>query len=402
MAVQPETSSSAVESPNEHEKLQIDELRRRLSQALPRGIPNDLDTDLNLSRWIRGYHADFDKIEKNFRSYVSSREAAGFVGDDFPEKFFERNDIAPFLKFIASSRLQDRQWSEAHNSFLFVEKAWSQPRDFIKTFKTSDYLLHCFGYSEMLLQLILRREKKQPLEKGPVQFIVLFDLACINITDYVNPMSGYMKLWQLRSELWQDWYPEMVHRIYLVNPPRLVSLLWKCARLFLSEQNLKRMEIVGNMADLSTKHLPKWFVPKAYGGDFVNTVPPGDEAGVSIREKITAVDHYRPYQHYKKRGVERPKSSHKDISPGETFIVPIQVPEGKSLLWDFTVSGEVHFHIQRGKQEDDMVYPQLHLVTNKLNEEGELEKLKEDEYSFCFTNHSSYFTLKLEYSIAIV
>jgi hypothetical protein len=45
--------------------------------------------------------------------------------------------------------------------------------------KTSDYLLHCFGYSEHLLQLILRREKHQAAHRGPVQFVVIFDLATV-------------------------------------------------------------------------------------------------------------------------------------------------------------------------------------------------------------------------------
>uniref|UniRef100_A0A914RZG5 Uncharacterized protein n=1 Tax=Parascaris equorum TaxID=6256 RepID=A0A914RZG5_PAREQ len=46
--------------------------------------------------------------------------------------------------------------------------------------RSSDYLMHCFGYMEMLLQ--------------------------VNLTDYLNPMSAQIKLWQLRSDLWQDWY----------------------------------------------------------------------------------------------------------------------------------------------------------------------------------------------------
>lgn len=58
----------------------------------------------------------------------------------------------------------------------------------------------------------------------------------------------------------------MVQRIYLTNPPRLISLLWKIARVFLSEENLKRIEIIGNETDLAQKHLPAWMVPKEYGG----------------------------------------------------------------------------------------------------------------------------------------
>ncbi|CAI2347570.1 unnamed protein product [Caenorhabditis sp. 36 PRJEB53466] len=398
----PKTEFRSSEPISERERPLIQSIRALLREKLPDGIPEDVDTDLNLCRWIRGYHGDMDKIVKNFGIYLASRKAAGFVGDEFPDKFFEMDSIAPFLPFIASSRLQDRQWSDDHNAFLFVERAWSQPKEFIKTFKTSDYLLHCFGYSEMLQQLILRREKKQSTDKGPVQFIVIFDLNTVNITDYVNPMSGYMKLWQIRSELWQDWYPEMVQRIYLTNPPRLISVLWKIARVFLSEENLKRIEIIGNQTDLATKHLPAWMVPKEYGGEFVNSVPPGDETGVSIRQKITPLDYYKPFQHYKIHGTDRPKPSHKDVSPAEKFIFKIQVPAGKKLLWDFTASGEVQFAIFRENNPHDLVFPSLHIITNKLNEEGTLENVSDSEISFEFQNLSGYFTLKLEYTVAIV
>ncbi|CAO4370267.1 unnamed protein product [Caenorhabditis nigoni] len=400
MGVKTEFRSS--EPISDLEKSQINSVRAMLQEKLPNGIPDDVNTDLNLCRWLRGYHGDMEKIVKNFATYLASRKAAGFVGDDFAEKFFELPDIEPFLQYIASSRLQDRQWSDEHNAFLFVERAWSQPKEFIKTFKTSDYLLHCFGYSEMLQQLILRREKKQSADKGPVQFIVIFDLNTVNITDYVNPMSGYMKLWQIRSELWQDWYPEMVQRIYLTNPPRLLGLLWKVARVFLSEENLKRIEIISHTPDLAGKFLPAWLVPKEYGGEFVNTVPPGDETGVSIRRKITSADYYKPYLHYKSHGIERPKPSHKDVSPSDKFIFKIQVPKDKKLLWDFTASGEVQFAIYKGNNRNDLVFPSLHLITNKLNEEGTLKDVFDSEVSFEFQNLSGYFTLKLEYTVAIV
>ncbi|KIH52838.1 hypothetical protein ANCDUO_17052 [Ancylostoma duodenale] len=148
------STTRAAEPISSAEKEQIDALRARLNECLKK-IPEDLDTDLNLVRWIRGYQGDIEKICTNFSHYVSSRSASGFVGRDLPEKYFEMPAIKPFLPFIASSRLGDSVWSEEHNAFMFVERAWAQPREFIKTFKTSDYLIHCFGYSELLLQLIL-------------------------------------------------------------------------------------------------------------------------------------------------------------------------------------------------------------------------------------------------------
>uniref|UniRef100_A0A1I7X1S7 CRAL-TRIO domain-containing protein n=1 Tax=Heterorhabditis bacteriophora TaxID=37862 RepID=A0A1I7X1S7_HETBA len=286
-----QSSCRSADPPSKAEKEAVNELRNRVKQTL-RSIPEDLDTDLNLLRWIRGYQGKIDKICIILILYT-----------------------------------------------------------FIKTFKTSDYLIHCFGYSELLLQLILK-------------------------------------------------FPEMVQRIFLVNPPRLISVLWKIARLFLTEDNLKRIEILTDSKDMP-KHLPKWFVPKEFGGDFINAKCAGDESGVSIRKKISSADHYQLLCHYKSKGVERPKSNRKDISPGEKFTVPIIVPEGRCILWDFTVSGEIDFHIYKDKDELCMVYPKLRLVTNKLSEEGILENLVEGEYSLRFHNRSAYFTVKLEYSITV-
>uniref|UniRef100_A0A915PC21 CRAL-TRIO domain-containing protein n=1 Tax=Setaria digitata TaxID=48799 RepID=A0A915PC21_9BILA len=220
----------------------IEQLRNKLTGQLPDGIPDDLNTDLNLLRWIRGFDGDFDKITKNFCTYVESRRAAGFDLKDLPEKFFELPHIKPFLPYIAASRLNDKLWLNERNAFLFIERAWCQPKE-----------------------LILRREKEQNSTAGPVQFIVFFDAASINLVDYLNPLSAQVKFWQIRSELWQDWYPAVVQKIYLINPPRLINAVWKLAGLFLKKENLELIEIIGNHEDLR-EDFPACFIPREYGG----------------------------------------------------------------------------------------------------------------------------------------
>uniref|UniRef100_A0A915BX60 CRAL-TRIO domain-containing protein n=2 Tax=Parascaris univalens TaxID=6257 RepID=A0A915BX60_PARUN len=378
----------------------VTQLRDRLIHVMPEGIPRDLDTDLNLARWIRGYQHNIDRITKVFPVYVASRKAAGFDRSDHPERFFDIVQLKAYLPFIASSRLDDRVWSDEHNAFLFVERACSQPKEFVKTMRSSDYLMHCFGYMEMLLQFILRREKAQEENKGPVQFIVLFDLGEVNLTDYLNPMSAQIKLWQLRSDLWQDWYPQMVQRIFVVNPPRLISVLWSLARMFLNDENYKLIEIARNKKDL-IKYLPPWFVPKEFGGEFINKVPPGDESGASRRRKITADDHLRSHEVYRRKGVERPKPTHRDIAPEGSFKCTVDVPAEHALLWDFTTNGEVDFAIYANENEHHMVYPRLRLISTKVPEDGCIENLPPGQYLFEFRNRSSFFNLKLDYCISV-
>ncbi|KAK6010266.1 hypothetical protein OSTOST_24718, partial [Ostertagia ostertagi] len=137
--------------------------------------------------------------------------------------------IKPFLPFIASSRLGDSVWSEEHNAFMFVERAWAQPKEMILKMTT---LKHGgLGGTKAVRPGGVNRKQSNRV----TTMLLYFDLATVNITDYVNPMSGYMKLWQLRSDLWQEVVSGSCQCIYLLHPPRLVSLLWKIARLFLTE-----------------------------------------------------------------------------------------------------------------------------------------------------------------------
>lgn len=50
----------------------VTQLRDRLIHVMPGGIPCDLDTDLNLARWIRGYQRNIDRITKVFIQGTSS------------------------------------------------------------------------------------------------------------------------------------------------------------------------------------------------------------------------------------------------------------------------------------------------------------------------------------------
>jgi hypothetical protein len=112
-----------------HERVAIDELRELLHRA-PHRLPVDIDTDFNLLRWLRGYHGNTTRLVEAFDSYVESRHAAGFDCDNMIDGgYFDLPHIAPYLQYMASSRLGDRLWSEKHKAFVFVEKAWAQPKE---------------------------------------------------------------------------------------------------------------------------------------------------------------------------------------------------------------------------------------------------------------------------------
>ncbi|GMT17087.1 hypothetical protein PFISCL1PPCAC_8384 [Pristionchus fissidentatus] len=378
MTVTP-SGSAAAPLPSPLEAEVVSKFRNRLRRAMVDGIPPDLDTEFNLLRWIRGHNGDVKAAMTHFRNYSASRDASGFVGSDLFDRLHTRPDVSQYLPHLGYCTLNDSVWSPEHNAFLLVERAWSQPKELIKSMKTSDYLLHCFAFSEVLLQLILKREKCQSSGKGPVQVIVIFDLSLINITDYLNPVSGYLKLWQLRAEMWQYWYPDIIQRIFVVNPPRMSGILWKLARLFLNERSCRLFEVIPAGKEGTRellKQLPKSFVPHDFGGDFVYNGSDGDSAGCSLRKKITTADHYKSLAHYKKKGVRRAKPTHKELLPAESFHIPIFLLEGQSLCWDFLSSGELDFHVYTNDVSGRIRYglpttPSSHIQTTGRGHSGE-------------------------------
>ncbi|VDN07092.1 unnamed protein product [Thelazia callipaeda] len=383
------------------ECLQINQLRNKLTDQLqPDGIPNDLNTDLNLLRWIRSFHGNFEKITKNFCAYVESRKAAGFDSENLPETFFQLPHIKPFLLLVAASRLHDKLWVDERNAFIFLERACDQPKEFIKTLRCSNYQLHCFGYSELLLQLVLRREKNQSADKGPVQIIVLFDLALVHLKDYINLHSTHMKYWQMRCNLWQDWYPGLAQKIYLLNPPRLFSTAWKFARLFLHRDNLELIEFITNHKDLQS-YLPSCVIPREYGGEFVNKMMLDicDESGLSLRKKISPENYIKENELYRIKKIEPPKLKRKEILADSVFVESITLPDNHTvLLWSFTCSHDIEFTIYDRKKR--LLYPRFHLFTTNLPEEGILENLTPNsEFFFEFRATAHYSNTQLDYAI---
>ncbi len=57
-------------------------IRQRMGDV----IPPELNTDLNLRRWVNGWKGSIDEIEPRFRDYIENRHAARFDREDFIER----------------------------------------------------------------------------------------------------------------------------------------------------------------------------------------------------------------------------------------------------------------------------------------------------------------------------
>ena len=193
-------------------------------------------------------------------------------------------------------------------------------------------------------------------------------------------------------------YPEIIQKIIVVNPPRLVGMFWGLAKTFLNERNRAVLHLESSHDDIQ-KHLDPHMIPVAYGGKLQDSNPIVDESCCSKRKRITADDYYQSGRNF---GLfsSRPKSVHTDLHATVTIRVPVTIRKGQRLLWEFRSNGEIEFCIFF--DESLMVYPKLRLVTSKVPEEGLIDADQDGKFTFHFHNTSHYFQAKLDYIISVV
>jgi hypothetical protein len=91
--------------------------------------------------------------------------------------------------------------------------------------------------------------------------------------NHINPMSPCNKVFALRAIIWQDYYPSMIQRIVVVNPPFLLHVIWPIVRFLLNESARKLLHFAQRKDSIFTV-LDANVVPVAFGGQLkVNNGP---------------------------------------------------------------------------------------------------------------------------------
>uniref|UniRef100_A0A914VPI8 CRAL-TRIO domain-containing protein n=1 Tax=Plectus sambesii TaxID=2011161 RepID=A0A914VPI8_9BILA len=204
-----------------------------------------------------------------------------------------------------------------------------------------------------------------------------------------------------------------VVKMYIVNPPGILSLMWKVAKCIMDQKSQSRIEFLFKPEDLLL-HLDAHAVPAAFGGTWTDTSGWAEEPEYCCNsaKTIVSIDYPKPHQVWFDNGFKcAPPMIHGTIKSKQTFVVSRTVTKpGTRLVWEFDVNGDVDFDItrtecagsaQQGKEEP--VWPRLTLNCLKMNEQGHLVCKEPGEYRLRFTNsNSTWFVVKLEYAVGLI
>ncbi|KHN81731.1 CRAL-TRIO domain-containing protein C34C12.6 [Toxocara canis] len=426
----------------------------KLIRSRIKGIPTEFDTDFYLARWWRAYDGDIKAIERRMREVFEHRRTFGY--DRLDTKLFDTKiDFArkTFERFSISTVWQEH-YSE--NVSVFIQRmSGVDLREITKVIPLS-YVIHSYY---MLLESFTRAVLAREAVTGNAgAAVVVLDLDGLNITDFLNPLSAPAKLARLTIKVWSDYFSETLIKAYIINSPAILSVMWQVTKLIMDKKTQSRLTFLDKPSDL-LNHLSEKVIPECYGGarrdDSGYADPPETACRRAIR--VTPQQYYDIDDLWRRHGFERMPSEITTITikgkhafevikmrqdrPSGGIVLKIKTPEtehlnafksktialvkklfgvrsvimdncaqssgkcehdGQSLVWHFTVNGDVEFEVVRlDGNSETVMWPKITLTTLKSPEQGAIV-CKRGDYRLRFVNPTNtWIPLKVHYVIEL-
>lgn len=96
------------------------------SQCSHVSVPADVNTDLNLLRWVRGHAGNVPAAAAAFLDYVERRRAAGL--ENMTGEWFLQKRVQRYFRFWSLSVLNDN-FDEQRDTLVCLEQGIKQPHD---------------------------------------------------------------------------------------------------------------------------------------------------------------------------------------------------------------------------------------------------------------------------------
>uniref|UniRef100_A0A915C9N0 CRAL-TRIO domain-containing protein n=1 Tax=Parascaris univalens TaxID=6257 RepID=A0A915C9N0_PARUN len=363
-----------------------------------RGIPTEFDTDFYLARWWRAYNGDIKTVERRMHELFEHRRAIGYDLLD-TKQFDSKIEFAKktFERFSISTIHQEHY---SGNVCVFIQRMSGVDLKEITKAIPLSYVVHSYLILlESFTRAILAREA---VTGTPGAVVVIIDLDGLNVADFLNPMSASAKVARLALKVWADYFSETIIKVYIVNPPALLNVMWQVIRLVMDKRTQSRVTFVDKPSDL-LNYLSEKVVPECYGGarrdDSGYADPPETACRRALR--VTPQEYYDVDELWRCHGFERMplKITTTSIKGKHTFEVKKKCErDGQSLVWHFMVNGDIEFEVVRIDGDSETVmWPKITLTTLKSPEQGAII-CKCGEYRLRFINPSNtWLPLKVHY-----
>ncbi|TKR77616.1 hypothetical protein L596_018551 [Steinernema carpocapsae] len=376
---------------------------KTLQEKLGSKVPADFNTEFFWARWFRAYNGDIAGIEKKIDEYMTHRRNMGYDGVDIA-KFLHAHPIAKatFERFAISRHENDVFSGDV---MVFLQKMDGvELKEIMKAIPLSNVLHSYYVLQDGWQRAMLAHEQKTGRPAGVVSVL---DLKGLNLADFINPLSTSAKLARLVVKIWSEFFSENLIRLYLLNPPGILSVIWQCAKFIMDKRTQSRVVILQKPEDILL-HLDKEAVPVELGGLRIDesgfSHPP--ESCCNPPKPVTNGCHYDQDKMFKEINLQGvPDLKTVSVKSKHKHDVTKECKEGQHLLWHFTINGDIDFEIvysADGGKTEESVWPRITLTSLKAPEQGKIVCKRTGQYHARFTNSTGgWIPVKLHYGVVV-
>lgn len=99
------------------------------------------------------------------------------------------------------------------------------------------------------------------------QSTTILDLQGVNLSTF----SSVVNLVREVSKIGQNYYPELLGKMFIINAPMLFTAIWTVVKQMLDEVTVKKIEILGsNYKNQLLKSIDEGNIPDFLGGNFID------------------------------------------------------------------------------------------------------------------------------------
>ncbi|XP_046460717.1 SEC14-like protein 2 [Daphnia pulex] len=350
--------------------------------------------DVYLLRWLVARDFDLAKSEKMLRNSMEWRRK--YKVDTILQEYKSPEVLT---KYFASGYTG----VDKLNSYTVVVRyGMMDLKGILLSAKKRDYLMHVIEIVERTFLTVRNNPKK--FKKSPdsiAQSTVIFDMAGFSMR-HVTFKPALDTAIQL-VQLYEGNYPELLRRVYVINAPKIFSVLFSMLKPFMHEKTKNKIQIYSHDAKQWKAAILEDFdpeeLPACYGG--TKTDPDGNPNCITMVNMGGEV----PRSYYLNGKCNISDKKPLSICSGSKEKLEFEITQAGSVLkWDFhSEESDIAFAIYR-KQGSELIsiVPHDRVDCHMSPEEGEIFCDYVGVYVVEFDNSFSYLrSKKIWYSITI-
>ncbi|CAB3404974.1 unnamed protein product [Caenorhabditis bovis] len=393
------TTSCSSEISDDDQKL-LKELRSRIAKEL--ALVPAYDDDFSLMRWLVGWDRKIETVVPKIKFSLRAIHAMGLDTADLSTLDLVTaacDECSVPLQYLPGSLIG----LDKENNVVSLQMIGHlDASGLVPSVKNSDLYKMRITESEGVMQVIRKLEKQHG---KPFGTSVIFDLDGLSMSQI--DMAALKCVTAMLTQL-QEMFPDVVRKIFIINVPTFIQVLWGMISPCLAKQTQQKVQILGNdWKDHLKEHIGEHVLFERWGG-----IRKSDHEYGTVRMggKIP-----QELMYDAANDLPAEKLTKLTISARSTAFVPITLDghqAGRKLYWWWRIeSNDINFAVYRAadgqekvaEHDDDyMVWPKFKLQTQYVPEDGEVFAEEPGVYKFVFDNtHSTLRSKTVRYFIEV-